>query len=170
MRIPFGLGRAAPLLLAFACRTTAPPSPPAPSPEHALAARVAGCYGLSFAAPATAASDRVNLSAHRYVELTAPLPRFTYGQLPARPALDSAATDYIRPAWIPLPPDSVVVFWAHVWSLTATLEARLGESGDSLTGYIGVATDAVARPEVAQRTRVFARRTRCQASANAPGT
>jgi len=168
MPTPFRLGRAAPLLLVLACRTTAPPAAVARTPEHVVAARVAGCYGLRF--DTTGARDRLNLAAHSYVELTAPAPRFTYGQLPARPTLDSAITDYPRPAWVPLPPDSVVVFWRHAWSLTSTLEARLGESGDSLAGYIGVATDVVARPAVARRTRVVARRIQCRSGLSAPGT
>lgn len=103
--------------------------------------------------------DRVNLAAHTYVQLLGPRSRFGYGQLPARPVLDSATTDYARPAWIPLPPDSVVVFWTHVWSPTVTLEARLGASGDSLGGYVRATTDVGAKPGQSPGTRMVAQRT-----------
>ena len=171
----FAAGRAALLLLAVACRAAPRPAPR--TAEHTLAARVAGCYALAFAQATDASGpwtgrlpDRVNLAARAYVQLLGPSPQFGYGQLPARPSLDSAATDYVRPAWIPLPHDSVVVFWTHVWSATVTLEARLGVSGDSLAGYVRVASDVGVKSGQSPGTRMVAQRTRCRTESNAPGT
>ena len=167
--------RAALLVAAVACRTAPRPTPS--TAEYTLAARLAGCYAVAFAQASDASGprpgnprDRVNLPAHTYVQLLAPRPGFGYGQLPARPVLDSASTDYARPAWIPLPPDSVIVFWMHVWSPTVTLEARLGASGDSLAGYVRVASDVGAEPGQSPGTGVVAQRTPCRAESNAPGT
>lgn len=161
----------APFLLATACHTTQSPTPT--SAERALAERVAGCYALAFgpteaSAAARPGAARVNLPSHAYVELLGPSPRLTYGQLPARPTLDSAITDYVRPAWVPRAPDSVDVFWMHARTPVLALQATLVVRADSLVGLIDVESDlrsARAQPSLAT---VIARRTPCRSAARAP--